>query len=224
MHPHKFLLDEFQIAINHFVPTVSDDVKQEAQKLHDDYLANESVSREEIKQGMMLIGKKTFALRNAYHDFVGEQLAHALTEKTLSNLEVHLKEQITALLTEGSTVMALMKDSAFEEKFGASERRLIEGAYLDAKKTLMEQSVAELDQASEGYQNVLLHWQEHQAKIEAAIMKLLEIAQDAGEWQDEIEQKVEEFGEGFLVTERDPELEEITQAIIYWSGVVKEGK
>ena len=223
-HPHKFLLDEFQVAIDHFVPTISEETVKEAQALHDKFVANEAVDRKEIAEGMIVIGKKTFAFRNAFHDFASGQIEQLLHGKVMEALDPMLQKKIGELLKPDQQITLLVKDTLFEKRFSAGERRAIEEKLLDTKKQLLEEVFSEVVAGSEGYDNMLKHWQGHQLKIELAIDQLEVLAQTAGQWQDEIEQKVVEFREGFLVTERDPELEEIVQAIDYWKGVVAEGK
>ena len=164
-HPHHYLLEEFAIAIRAFEPTISSEIKEEAQQLHDRYLADTTVSREEIKKGMYEIGLKTYADRNAYHELVkegGAQQAHgsiSMTEEQKDRYEVLRKE-----------------------------------------------------------------WEERKQAITRALDQLEVLKGQSETWGAEIAGQIDQFKEGFLVTEPDPQLYDVQQALEYWSGVMKEGR
>ena len=72
------------------------------------------------------------------------------------------------------------------------------------------------------YQKLLKKYQTEQEELIKEIEKLDALKTKDAKWKDEIEATVKRLKEGFLVTERDPQKEEIEKEIEYWLGTLGE--
>ncbi|MBU0646063.1 hypothetical protein KJ611_01115 [Patescibacteria group bacterium] len=156
-HPHEALLKEYQVAIDHLAPTVPVEVKSQAQQIHDQLLANETVPKEEIIAAMAQTGLAEYPHRHAYEELnkVGETL-----------------------------------------------------------------DASSLDASSVEYQAALANWQKQAEQITQQIDQLEVLKDQDPKWQAEIADKVRVFREGFLITERDPDLAEVKKEIESWQGTL----
>lgn len=68
------------------------------------------------------------------------------------------------------------------------------------------------------YQTALQSWQKHEQEIMNKINELEALKDQSAEWAAAIADKARVYREGFLVTERDPKLEEVEKEIEYWQG------
>ncbi len=223
-HPHQYLLEEFQIAIRLFEPTIPLEIKKEAQQLHDQYIADLSVSREVIKQGMYEIGVKTFVDRNAYHALIDEVAGQKRDELVFQKLPADLAGRVKSLIGQGHTLDDLLHGKELEEKLSAEDRVALEGVILDAKTQVPELMRSIVEEQKDRYADLWAKWEEQKKEILRALEQLEGLKNQNKKWGAEISAQIDQFKEGFLVTEPDPKLYDVKQAVEYWKGVIQEGR
>lgn len=80
-----------------------------------------------------------------------------------------------------------------------------------------------LFRSSDEYKNLVEKWTKTAEQIDSSIEKLKKLGQSAtADQKQEIENKVSRFREGFLLTERDPELFEVEKEIEYWADTLSQ--
>ncbi len=222
-HPHKSMLDEFQFAINHFVPTLPQEIKQEAQATHDKLAADETVDEDALKKAFYTIGRKEFAHRHAY-----EELTHTSAEALMKQMVIdHVDETVRVVvkphLDAGVSLEELVASEIFESQLDPKQRYQVEDGILVAKSKLADKLKAHVGVQSADYDALVSKWEARAQEVEKAIGELEVLAQGGEENQQaEIKGRVARFREGFLVTEPDPQLEEIKKEIEYWRETFSE--
>ena len=223
-HPHHYLLEEFQIAIRLFELTIPIEIKEEAQQLHDQYVADPSVSRETIKQGMYEIGVKTFVDRNAYHALIDEIAGQKRDELVFQKLPAEVADRVKAFIGQGHTLDDLLYSKDFEEKLSVEDRVVLEGVILDAKAQVPALAQSIVEEQKDRYADLQAKWEEQKQEILQALEQLEGLEKQNEKWGAEIVTQIDQFKEGFLVTEPDPKLYDVKQAVEYWKGVIEEGR
>ena len=223
-HPHHYLLEEFQIAIRLFELTIPIEIKEEAQQLHDQYVADPSVSRETIKQGMYEIGVKTFVDRNAYHALIDEIAGQKRDELVFQKLPAEVADRVKAFIGQGHTLDDLLYSKDFEEKLSVEDRVVLEGVILDAKAQVPALAQSIVEEQKDRYADLQAKWEEQKQEILQALEQLEGLEKQNEKWGAEIVAQIDQFKEGFLVTEPDPKLYDVKQAVEYWKGVIEEGR
>ena len=222
-HPHASMLEEFQIAIRHFVPTLPEEIKASAQKIHDELAQNESVDEAGIKKAFYDIGVQTYPHRHAY-----EELTHTSAENLLNQMVLeHVDETVRAIikphLETGVSLEELVSSELFEKQLDPKQRYQVEDGILVAQDKLAEKLKGEVGDQADQYRVLLEKWTAHAQEIQKAIDQLEVLDQGGDENQQaEIKNKVSRFREGFLVTETDPELEEVKKEVEYWTDLFAE--
>lgn len=221
-HPHQYLLKEYQIAINKLVPTVPKEVKENAQRQHDEFLGNENATEDTIRAAMAETGRAEYAYRHAYEEITKTAGDARYRELVLEHLEESVRAKVEPLLASGATLEDIVKSQLFEDQFSAEERYQVQDGILDAKEHLREE-MAEFAVKNEAeYQVLVEKWQGEMERISQALERLRELSGRDPKWKDEILGRVRTFEEGWSVTEPDPRLEEIEKEIEYWRGTFGE--
>jgi len=211
------MLDEFQYAIKHFVPTVPLKVKEEAQKIHKDLLADETADVETIKLAFHDIGKKEFPHRRAYDELTHTSAEAKMVEMVLDHVDEAVRAMIKPHLDSGVGLDDVVKSDLFEGKMTPEQRYQIEDGILVAKEKLGDALQSEVSEHSEEYKKLVEKWSANADEIEAKISELEAMSSQANENQkEEIHGKVMRYKEGFLLTEQDPDIKEIKKEIEYW--------
>jgi len=222
-HPHKALLDEFQFAIHHFVPTLPDTIKQEAQKIHDDLLADETTDETTIKQAFHDIGVQEYPYRHAYQELITTKEEGKMNQLVLEHVDGAVKAVIEPLVKDGVYVEELVKSDLIAEKLSPEQVYQIEDGIMVAKSKLAEAIKKHVSDDEAAHEALLKKWQEHTKTIEEKIETLKAFAQKGDETQKtEILNRVQFYKEGFLVTEEDPDPKEIDEEIAYWQEAFEE--
>ncbi|MFC1787774.1 hypothetical protein ACFLZY_00975 [Patescibacteria group bacterium] len=221
-HPYQSLLDEYQFAINHLVPTVSPEIKTKAQKWHDQFMADQNVEEIEIKKALFQTGRAEYPHRHAYKEMSSVPVEARTKEMVLDHVDDEVEQILNKYFGSGVSLEEIIESRIFETDFSAEQRYQIEDAILDAKDHLKEEMADSIDSQSELYQKAYTKWNNQAQKIEVIIEELEALKDQDPKWTDEIINKVIQFREGFLLTEIDPDLEEIKNEIEYWKGVFKE--
>ncbi|PJE77010.1 hypothetical protein COV05_01145 [Candidatus Uhrbacteria bacterium CG10_big_fil_rev_8_21_14_0_10_48_16] len=217
------MLDEFQFAIKHFAPTVPEAVKAEAQKVHDDIAGNESVDEVAVKKAFYTIGIKEYPYRRAYEELTHSSAEAQMKSMVLEHVDETVRSVIKPHLDEGVSLEELVSSKIFSEQLDAKQRYQVEDGILVAKDKLAETLKAQVGEQSDHYKALVDKWSSEAGKIQEALVTLEKLAQGGDENQQaEIKGKVARLREGFLVTEPDPQLEEVQKEIDYWTETFAE--
>lgn len=217
------MLDEFQFAIKHFAPTVPEAVKAEAQKVHDDIAGNESVDEVAVKKAFYTIGIKEYPYRRAYEELTHSSAEAQMKAMVLEHVDETVRGVIKPHLDEGVSLEELVSSKIFSEQLDAKQRYQVEDGILVAKDKLAETLKAQVGEQSDHYKALVDKWSSEAGKIQEALVTLEKLAQGGDENQQaEIKGKVARLREGFLVTEPDPQLEEVQKEIDYWTETFAE--
>jgi hypothetical protein len=221
-HPFAAELKEYQFAINHLVPTVPSEVKEEAQKLHDSLLANANAGEEEVLGALIGTGKAEYPYRKAYQELQGAAEGQLRRDFVLDHVDEPVREKLKTHLDAGVDLDEVVKSSIFETDFTPEERYQIEHGILDATEHIEEEGEKIIESRRAEYDALVEKWRKQAGEIELKIDTLEAMASKDPKWKDEILGRVKRFREGFLVTESDPELDEVKKEIEYWKGVFGE--
>lgn len=211
------MLDEFQYAIKHFVPTLPPPIKEEAQRIHDDLSQNEAVDEAAIKHAFYTIGIKEYPYRRAFQELTSSTAEEMLNTMVLEHVDGTVRGVIKPHLDAGVSLEELVSSDLFTESLDAKQRYQVEDGILVAKDKLAENLKTQVGGQAERYQALVGKWTREAEKIQEAIGELEQLAQGGDENQQaEIKNKVARFREGFLITEPDPELDVVKKEIEYW--------
>lgn len=133
----------------------------------------------------------------------------------------HVDETVRAVikphLDAGVSLDELFSSDIFESQLDAKQRYQVEDGILVSANKLAEKLKTEVGGQADTYHKLVEKWKMHAGEIEKAINDLEALAQGGDENQQaEIKDKAARFREGFLVTETDPDLEEVKKEIEYW--------
>lgn len=219
-HPHQSMLDEFQYAIKHFVPTFPEEVKTQAQQVLDQLSGDETQDEASIKKAFYEIGVQEYPYRKAYHELTHSTAKDQMNQMVLEHVDEAVRKVIKPHLDAGVSLEELVGSDLFTESLDGKQRYQVEDGILVAQAKLAETLKAEVGDQAKLYDDLLTKWQKHAQKIQEAINNLEQLTQGGDENQKaEIQQKVEHLREGFIITEPDPELEEVQKEIEYWTEI-----
>ncbi len=216
-HPQKAFLDEFQYAIHHFVPTLPEEIKAEAQKIHDDLEADKSADESMIRREFYDVGVQEYPYRHAYDELVHTKEEGKMNELVLEHVDDAVKKVIEPHLSAGVHLDELLRSDLLAEKLSPEQIYQIVDGVAVAKSKLGDAIKTHASADAAAYDALLKKWEDHAKLIESKLVELSELAKKGDEGQAaEIKEKVKTFKEGFLVTETDPDLNEIEEEIAYW--------
>ncbi len=222
-HPQKALLDEFQFAIHHFVATVPDEIKINAQKLHDALLADKTADETSLKLAFHDIGVQEYPYRHAYEELIHTKEEGKLNQLVSEHVDAPVRAVIEPHLNAGVHLDELMRSDLLSEQLTPEQIYQIEDGINVAKSKLAEAIKKHVSDDNASYETLLAKWTSHAKEIELAITELKAFAEKADENQkQEILNRVQYYREGFLLTETDPDLEEIKNEIEYWQDAFQE--
>jgi hypothetical protein len=221
-HHLQSFLDEYQFAINHLAPTVPDEVKEQAQSAYDALLANENATEEEILSAVVKTGMAEYPYRHAFADLTDVMAEEKRLELVLEHVDESVANRLKKHLDAGVALDAIISSDLFETGFTAEERYQVEHAILDAKDHVAEAIRDGFDKQAPKYLEAIKKHEKYRDQIAKKIDELELLEEKDEKWKEEIEEKVKRFREGFAVTERDVELEEVEKEIEYWVGVFGE--
>ncbi len=222
-HAHAALLQEFQIAIHHFVPTLPDGIKAEAQKLHDELLADENVSEDTIKRTFHDIGRKEYPFRHAYEELIATKEEGRMNLLVLEHVDTTVRSVIQPYIVDGVHLESLVSSEVLSEKLSPEQIYQVVDGIMVAKSKLAEAIKKHVSDDTAAYEALVVKWQVKGRDIEAKIQELAKMATEGDDGQrKEILAKVAHYKEGFLVTEEDPDEREIDEEIAYWKDAFTE--
>lgn len=217
MHPLQSLLNEFAIAIRHFVPTLPKEIKQEAQETLDRLSANPETDEAAIRQAFYEIGVKEFPYRRAYQELTQGKAAAHLKAMVIEHVDEAVRGVIKPYLDSGVGLEELVKSDLFEKQLTPEQRYQMEDGILVASSKLAEMLKGQVSAEEASYELMVEKWKKRAVEIQAAIDELEALASKGDENQRaEILGKVARYREGFIITEPDPELGEVKKEIEYW--------
>lgn len=217
IHPLQSLLNEFAIAIRHFAPTLPKEIKQGAQETLDQLSADPEIDEAAIRRAFYEIGVKEFPYRRAYQELTQGRAAAHLKAMVIEHVDENVRAVIKPYLDSGVGLEELVKSDLFEKQLTPEQRYQVEDGILVASSKLADALKGEVSTEEASYELMVEKWKKRASEIQAAIDELEALASKGDENQRaEILGKVVRYREGFIITEPDPELEEVKKEIEYW--------
>ncbi len=221
-HPHQSLLREYKYAIDHLVPSVPKEVKDEATKMYASLTTNEQATEEQIVEALAKTGRKEYPHRHAYHELTQEVARAKLLKMVSEHVEPGVQKKLAKLLETGASLEEIVRSALFEEQFSPEERYQIQDGIMDAEEHLREELSSTIETQKSAYDALVLKYQSQMEEIQKHIDRLKELANKGPKWKDEILDKARLIESGWAVTEKDPELETVKKEIEYWRGTLGE--
>lgn len=217
LHPHQAFLDELAFAIRHFVPTLPTEIKNEAEAELERMKSNPEVDEKTISDAFHEIGVREFPYRRAYIELTHGKAENEMNALVLEHVEPNVREIIKPHLDSGVSLDELVSSEMFLAQLTKEQQYQVEDGILVARSKLADQLKEHVTSQSETYNQLVEKWKAETQKIQEAITKLEAFASEGDENQRrEILDKAVRYREGFLITERDPDLKEIEKEIEYW--------
>ena len=217
------MLDEFQFAIHHFVSTLPDEIKIKAQKVHDELLANPTADESQIKLAFHDIGVLEYPYRHAYADLIQMKEEGKLNALVLEHVDPPVRAVIEPHLKDGVHLDALLHSHFLTEQLTPEQIYQIEDGINISKRKLGEAIKKHVSDDTASYETILAKWNAYVKMVEAKIAELKALAPKGDDSQkQEILNRVQYYREGFLLTEPDPDLDEIEKEIAYWTETFAE--
>lgn len=221
-HPHQYLLQEYKVSIDKLVPLTPPEVIDEAKRLYEELSANEAASEKQIKQALILIGRKEYPYRKAYIELCAADEEKRLQEEVLKRLEGSILEKVQKMVDSGVHIQDYVNSKLFERDLEATERYQVEQAILLAHDVLNKQCDERAKERQQNFDELVGRWKQYQEKLQQMIDQLRGMAERDLTYAEEIRGKADQFEEGWSIVERDPSEEEIRQEIAHWTTVLEE--
>ena len=221
-HPHEYLLQEFKLSIDKLVPLTPPEVVEEANKLYAELSSNEAVTERQIRQALILIGKKEFPYRKAYLELCAQDEEQRLQAEVLKRLEGSILEKVKKMTDSGVHIMDYVNSKLFERDLEATERYQVEQAILAAHDVLNKQCDERAKDRQQSFDELVARWKTEEEKLQQLIDQLRGMAERDLTYAEEIRGKADQFEEGWSIVERDPSGDEIKQEIAHWTSVLEE--
>jgi len=221
-HPHEYLLKEYQHAINHLAPTVPANVKNEAQAMHDQLLADPNAAEKSIGAALVKTGLAEYPYRHAFQDLTRTTRLEKVKESVLDHVEEETKRKLEEILASGANIEEAVNSKFLENNFSPEERNQIECGLIDAEEHVKEEMKDLEEKDKTNYGNLVKKYETQREEIQKQINLLRAMASHDKKWEAEILDKVKTFEEGWSVTEKDPDLDTVKKEIEYWQGVFGE--
>ncbi len=221
-HPHEYLLQEFKISIDKLVPLTPPVVLEEANKIYDELSANPGATEKQIKQALILIGRKEYPYRKAYVELCAQDEEKRLQAEILKRLDGTIAEKVKHMVDSGVHVQDYVNSKLFERDLEATERYQVEQAILLAHDVLNKQCDERAKERQQNFEDLVARWKQEEERLQQMIDQLKGMAERDMTYADEILGKAEQFEEGWSIVERDPTEEEIKQEIAHWTTILEE--
>jgi hypothetical protein len=223
IHPLQSLLNEYAYAVRHFVPTLPKEIKQEGQTALDQLQNDLQADEAQIKNVFYEIGVKEYPYRKAFQELTQGKASSHLKAMVLEHVNENVRGMIKPYLDSGVGLEELVKSELFEKQLTAEQRYQVEDGILVASSKLAEMLEGQVSAEEASYGLLVEKWKKHAADIQKTLEELEALAAKGDENQRaEIKDRIARYREGFLITETDPELDEIKKEIEYWQGTFGE--
>ncbi|MFZ2681801.1 MAG: hypothetical protein WAZ14_01780 [Patescibacteria group bacterium] len=221
-HPFEYLLQEFKISIDKLVPLTPPEVIEEAQQLYTELSQSEAVTEKQIKQALVLVGRKEYPYRKAYLELCAQDEEQRLQAEVLGKLEGEIASKVKHMTDSGVHVMDYVNSKLFERDLQPTERYQVEQAILAAHDVLNKQCDERAKERQQNFESLVTRWRAEEERLQQLIDQLKGLAERDLQSADEIRGRAEQFEEGWSIVERDPVEEEIRQEISHWTTVLEE--
>jgi hypothetical protein len=222
-HPHQSMLDEFDHAIKHFVPTLPEEVTKEAEAKLAELTANQEADEFSIKRAFHDLGVQEYPHRKAYKELTDSSASVQMKAMVIEHVDETVRAVIQPHLDAGVSLEELVDSDIFQSSLDGKQRYQVEDGIMVAQSKLADGLKSEVSEHALEYKTLLEKWTKHAQEIENAIARLETLANGGDQTQSaEIKAKAQRYKEGFLVTEQDPDLGEIKKEIAYWTETFAE--
>ncbi|MBT5807861.1 hypothetical protein HOI18_01145 [Candidatus Uhrbacteria bacterium] len=222
-HPHQSMLDEFDHAIRHFVPTLPKEVTTEAEAMLAELSANVEADEFAIKRAFHDMGIKEYPHRKAYKELTDSTAGMQMKAMVVEHVDEDVRAVIKPHLDSGVSLEELVRSDVFESELDGKQRYQVEDGIMVAQSKLADGLKSEVSEHAAEYKALFEKWSAHAQEIDATIANLEKLSAGGDENQSaEIKGKAQRYREGFLVTEPDPDLAEIKKEIEYWTDTFAE--
>lgn len=210
------MLDEFAYAIKHFVPSVPEEVIQKGEEVLAALQADSTADEDTIKNAFHDVGILEYPHRKAYHDLTMQKAGKRLDDLVLEHVDETVRTVIKPHLDAGVELNELVDSDLIEQELTPEQRYQVIDGILVAQSKLGEELKDHISFHTDDYQKLVKKWQAQADAIDKKISELVALTSKVpGDQKEEILQRAKTFREGFLVTERDPNLGEIQKEIDY---------
>ena len=217
------MLDEFDYAIKHFVPTLPSEIKEEAQDILAKLSADAEADETSIRKAFYEIGVQEYPHRRAYDELTHSSAEAQMKEMVLEHVDDTVRGVIKPHLDSGVHLDELLRSEVFVSDLAPDQRYQVEDGIMVAKSKLADAIKGEESDQGAQYKQLFEKWEKHAGEIQVKIDELDVLSQGGTENQQlEIHGKVGRYREGFIVTETDPDLDEIKKEIEYWTDTFAE--
>jgi hypothetical protein len=199
-NPHEYLLQEFKISIDKLVPLTPAQVIKEAKALYADLSGSDTVTEQQIRQALILIGRKEFPYRKAYEALCATDEEQRLQEEVLKRLDPAVAEKLKKVTDHGVHVLDYVNSKLFDRDLEATEK---------------------YQERQEKFDTLVKQWEVYEQRLQAMIDQLRGLAERAPDNAAEILAKADQFEEGWSIVEKDPDEEEIKHEIETWMTMVE---
>ncbi len=218
------MLDEFSYAIKHFVPSVPDEVTMKAREVLQKLQADETADEDTIKSAFHDVGIMEYPHRKAYHDLTIKKAGKRMHDLVLEHVDEAVRKVIQPHLDAGVELSELIDSDLMVEQLSPEQRYQVIDGILVAQSKLGDELKNEVSFHTEDYHKLLAKWQAQAEKIDKTISEYVALASEVPEdAKQEILNRAKTFREGFLLTERDPDLAEIQREISLVKESIEEG-
>ena len=221
-NPHAYLLQEYKISIDKLVPLTPAEIVGEAQRLYEELAANTAATEKQIRQALILIGRKEYPYRKAYIELCAGDEEQRLQIEILKRLEGPIATKVKTMTDSGVHVMDYVNSKLFERDLEATERYQVEQAILLAHDVLNKQCDERAKERQQNFEDLVARWKTEEERLQQMIDQLRGMAERDMTYADEIRGKADQFEEGWSIVERDPSEDEIKQEIAHWTTVLEE--
>jgi hypothetical protein len=223
-HPHQAMLEEFDYAIKHFVPSVPDEVTLKAHEVLQKLQADETADEDAIKNAFHDVGIMEYPHRKAYHDLTMKKAGKRMHDLVLEHVDEAVRKVIQPHLETGVELSELIDSDLMLEQLSPEQRYQVIDGILVAQSKLGDELKDEVSFHTEDYHKLLAKWQAYAEKIDKTISEYVALSdQVSADQKQEMLDRAKRFREGFLVTERDPDMEEIKREIALVKEAIEEG-
>lgn len=221
-HPHEYLLQEYKLSIDKLVPLTPPAIVEEAQRLYAELAANEAATERQIRQALVLIGRKEFPYRKAYMELCATDEEQRLQAEVLQRLSGKVAERVKTMVESNVHVLDYVNSKLFEKDLEATERYQVEQAILAAHDVLNKQCDERARTRQANFEELVNRWQLKVNELQQLIDQLRGMAERDLTLADEIRGKAEQLEEGWSIVERDPTEEEIRREISHYTTLLEE--
>lgn len=204
------------------VPLTPPEVFAEAERLETELSANEQVTERQIAQALIEIGKMEYPYRKAYEALCATDEERRLEDAAFARLSGDTAEKVRAVTQHGVHITDYAKSKLFEEQLSPDERYQVENAILSAHDDINRQCDERAHTRQENFDELVARWATKRDEVQRLIGELRGMAERSPELAQEILGQADAFEEGWSIVARDPEEQDVRQAISSFATQLEE--